>query len=258
MICNKLSFVARYPSFFTYHLPLTIFHFPIHFTFAKTFDILSLRRFLTMNPHETNSFPREKTSADIAAGKNVCPVCSREAQEEFVSLKSLDKSLGKLIGANAPDTGDFQAVCVRCVELFKRAQHDIVKDAAMQKDGSHVLSTPLRIDAAQKYTGKGVTIAFLDSGFYPHPDLIEPKNRIIGYRHMLMKEGDTSQLFDPDVASWHGMMTSVVAAGNGSLSNGFYRGAAPDAKVVLVKLAKTGRITEQNIQDGLAPSLPLI
>ena len=251
MICNKLSFVARYPSFFTYHLPLTIFHFPIHFTFAKTFDILSLRRFLTMNPHETNSFPREKTSADIAAGKNVCPVCSREAQEEFVSLKSLDKSLGKLIGANAPDTGDFQAVCVRCVELFKRAQHDIVKDAAMQKDGSHVLSTPLRIDAAQKYTGKGVTIAFLDSGFYPHPDLIEPKNRIIGYRHMLMKEGDTSQLFDPDVASWHGMMTSVVAAGNGSLSNGFYRGAAPDAKVVLVKLAKTGRITEQNIQDGL-------
>ena len=47
------------------------------------------------------------------------------------------------------------------------------------------------------------------------------------------------------------MMTSVVAAGNGSLSNGFYRGLAPEANVVLVKLAKTGRITEQNIQDGL-------
>ena len=54
---------------------------------------------------------------------------------------------------------------------------------------------------------------------------------------------------EPDVASWHGMMTSVVAAGNGGLSNGFYRGIAPDANVVLVKLAKTGRITEQNIQD---------
>ena len=36
------------------------------------------------------------------------------------------------------------------------------------------------------------------------------------------------------------MMTSVVAAGNGSLSNGFYRGIAPDANVVLVKLAETG------------------
>jgi hypothetical protein len=34
------------------------------------------------------------------------------------------------------------------------------------------------------------------------------------------------------------MMTSVVAAGNGGLSNGFYRGIAPEANVVLVKLAE--------------------
>jgi serine protease AprX len=47
------------------------------------------------------------------------------------------------------------------------------------------------------------------------------------------------------------MMTSVVAAGNGSLSNGFYRGIASDARVVLVKLARTGRITDENILEGL-------
>jgi serine protease AprX len=47
------------------------------------------------------------------------------------------------------------------------------------------------------------------------------------------------------------MMTSVVAAGNGSLSNGFYRGIAPDSNVVLVKLARTGRISEEDIQAGL-------
>ena len=64
-------------------------------------------------------------------------------------------------------------------------------------------------------------------------------------------DGEVASLFQPDVASWHGMMTSVVAAGNGNLSNGFYRGIAPEANVVLVKLARTGRITEQNIQDGL-------
>lgn len=68
---------------------------------------------------------------------------------------------------------------------------------------------------------------------------------------MLDVDGEVDSLFKPDVASWHGMMTSVVAAGNGSLSNGFYRGIAPDAQVVLVKLARTGRISEQNIQDGL-------
>ncbi|MGI8542786.1 MAG: S8 family serine peptidase [Aridibacter sp.] len=204
-----------------------------------------------MSLHETISFYRDKTSADIAAGGNVCPVCSREAKDEFVPLMVLEEGMAKLIRANAPDTQYFEAVCARCVRLFERAKDEIVKDAAMQKDGSHVLSTPLRLDAVQSFTGRGVTIAFLDSGFFPHPDLTEPKNRIIGFRSMLGKEGDVSQLFDLDVASWHGMMTSVVAAGNGYLSNGFYRGIAPESNVVLVKLARTGRITEQNIQDGL-------
>ncbi len=202
-------------------------------------------------PPNVISFPRQKTSADIASGNSVCPVCSREAKEEFVPLIALNKGLDKLVRANAPDTREFEAICARCVRLFERAKDQIVRDAAMQKDGSHVLSTPLRLDAVEAYTGKDVTIAFLDSGFYPHPDLTQPNNRIIGYRSMLSDEGDVSQLFDPDVASWHGMMTSVVAAGNGSLSNGFYRGIAKDSNVVLVKLAKTGRITEQNIQAGL-------
>ena len=121
----------------------------------------------------------------------------------------------------------------------------------MQKDGSHVLSTPLRLDADPRFTGRGVTIAFLDSGFYPHVDLTTPRNRIIAYRNMVDADGDLESLFQPDVASWHGMMTSVVAAGNGSLSNGFYRGIAPEADVVLVKLARTGRITDENIKGAL-------
>lgn len=204
-----------------------------------------------MTPQDSFLFPRQSTIADIAAGETACPVCSRSSRDEYVPLISLPEDLAKLIRANAPDSVSFQAVCARCVRLFERAKDQIVADAAMQKDGSHVLSTPLRLDADERYTGNGVTIAFLDSGFYPHVDLTTPRNRIVAYRSLLDKDGDLSSLFEPDVASWHGMMTSVVAAGNGSLSNGFYRGIAPDADVVLVKLARTGRITDQNIQDGL-------
>ena len=204
-----------------------------------------------MTPQEAILFQRQKTSADIAAGEQVCPVCSREVKYEFVPLLAVEDSLEMLIRANAPDTRDFEAVCKRCVRLFERAQEKIVTQAAMRKDGSHVLSTPLRLDAAESFTGKGVTIAFLDSGFYPHPDLIEPVSRIIGYRNMASSEGDTTTLHDLDVASWHGMMTSVVAAGNGYLSGGFYRGIAHESNVVLVKLARSGRITDRNIQDGL-------
>jgi len=204
-----------------------------------------------MTPQETFLFQRHKTSADIAAGENVCPVCSRETVHDFVPLLVLPEDLQKLIRANAPDTWDYQAVCARCVRLFEGAKEHIIQDAAMRKDGSHVLSTPLRLDADERFTGKGVTIAFLDSGFYPHVDLTTPVNRIIGYRNMLHSDGELDSLFQPDVASWHGMMTSVVAAGNGSLSNGFYRGIAQDANVVLLKLARTGRISQANIQEGL-------
>jgi serine protease AprX len=168
-----------------------------------------------------------------------------------VPLFVLEEDLQQLIRANAPDTNSFEAVCARCVRLFERAKEQIMQDAALKKDGSSVLSTPLRLDAAERFTGKGVCIAFLDSGFYPHVDLTTPDNRIVSYRNLMQEDGDLASLFQPDAASWHGMMTSVVAAGNGSLSNGFYRGIAPDANVVLVKLARTGRITEQNIQDGL-------
>src|SRR5213079_648164 len=90
-----------------------------------------------------------------------------------------------------------------------------------------------------------------DSGFYPHVDLTTPKNRIVAYHSLVDPDGGLESLFRPDVASWHGMMTSVVAAGNGSLSNGFYRGIAPESDVVLVKLVRTGRISDEDIRRGL-------
>lgn len=201
--------------------------------------------------HETVPIARHTSSADIAGEGAVCPVCSREAPGEFVSLSALDHDLAGLIRANAPDNREAEAVCVRCLRLFERAKDQIVTDAAVLKDGSHVLSTPLRLDADERFTGKGVTIAFLDSGFYPHVDLTSPRNRIVAYHSLVDPVSGLESLFQPDVASWHGMMTSVVAAGNGSLSNGFYRGLAPDSDVVLVKLARTGRITDENIREGL-------
>ncbi|HEU4872533.1 MAG TPA: S8 family serine peptidase [Pyrinomonadaceae bacterium] len=110
------------------------------------------------------------------------------------------------------------------------------------------LPVPVRMDADERYTGRGVTIAFLDSGFYAHKDLTEPANRILAYHSIF---SDLSSLHTPDVASWHGMMTSVVAAGNGHLSDGLYRSIAPEANLVLVKIGKTGRIPESNIETGL-------
>jgi serine protease AprX len=118
-------------------------------------------------------------------------------------------------------------------------------------DLTQALPTPVRLDADERFRGRNITIAFLDSGFYAHQDLTEPVNRIVAYHSIFAPEDDPKFLKKPDVMSWHGMMTSVVAAGNGHLSNGLYRGIAPEANVVLVKIGKSGRIPESDIETGL-------
>jgi serine protease AprX len=189
--------------------------------------------------------------SDRAAGRPICPVCGRESPDGVVPFVSIPESLQVIIAANAPTDAILSEVCPRCVELFERARVQLEANFVIFEQGGHVLSTPLRMDADERFTGRGVTIAFLDSGFYPHPDLIKPHSRILAYHSIVAAEGDKTTLETPDPSSWHGMMTSVVAAGNGGLSNGFYRGIAPGASVVLVKLAKSGRILEENIERGL-------
>jgi serine protease AprX len=121
----------------------------------------------------------------------------------------------------------------------------------VEEIGEQVLPTPLRVGADGRFTGRGVTIAFLDSGFYPHPDLTEPENRVLHYTSVIPEEASDEAFRTPDVSSWHGTMTSVVAAGNGHLSGGRYRGIASDARVVLVKVCGPGGVHHDDIRRGL-------
>src|SRR4030095_8662396 len=83
-----------------------------------------------------------------------------------------------------------------------------------------------RLDANKTFTGRGVTIAFLDSGFYPHPDLVEPTNRVVAYIDLAGEHSDFFSDAESYYWQWHGTQTSVSAAGNGYLSDGVYRGLA--------------------------------
>lgn len=117
-----------------------------------------------------------------------------------------------------------------------------------------VIPTATRLRANTELTGKGVTIAFIDSGFYPHPDLTQPVNRILAYVDITESEAPLDLLAktQPETWDWHGTQTSVSATGNGFLSEGIYRGLASEAQVVLIKASERGRITEANIAKAFA------
>src|SRR6185437_9356796 len=178
----------------------------------------------------------------------VCAVCDRLAPGERIAVSALPESVRSILKSKAPNAVE---ICARCAQLFQRAQRQIDSQGAVFEQNAFVLPTPWRMDADERFTGRGVTMAFLDSGFYAHPDLMQPRKRIVAYHSIFAAAGDETSLHTNDVASWHGMMTSVVAAGSGALSEGFYRGIASEADLVLVKIGLTGRISEDQIRRGL-------
>jgi serine protease AprX len=114
-----------------------------------------------------------------------------------------------------------------------------------------VLSLAERLDAHPAYTGKGVCIGFVDSGFYPHPDLMRPTKRIRSYVDVTRDEPLADEFFSAQPQSWHGTMTACCAAGSGFLSAGRYRGLAHGADLVLVKVGVGGAIRGREVAAAL-------
>ncbi len=180
---------------------------------------------------------------------DLCPLCSRAPRQ---SLAEANDSLVALIRANAPGWEPAHGLCSSCRDLFRGALDRLNHNPTIFRDGEyHILPTPLRVGADERFAGRGVTIAFLDSGFYPHPDLVHPRNRILRYVNITDPAHSESEYHAPNDSSWHGMMTSVVAAGNGHLSAGLYRGLASEASLVLVKVGSANRILHDDIRRGL-------
>jgi serine protease AprX len=110
------------------------------------------------------------------------------------------------------------------------------------------LPAPLRLSADPRFTGRGVTLAQIDGGFFPHPDLAGPPNRIRAWVDVAGAR-NRERRFGPDEAprwpgwnarraiDWHGTMTSAVAAGSGADSAGLYRGLASGSDLVIIRVA---------------------
>jgi serine protease AprX len=157
----------------------------------------------------------------------------------------------RLLAVNARAWEPGKPICRDCLSPFVRVRDQLAATfPQFAQQELKIIPTPVRLDASDRRRGRGITIAFLDSGFYAHPDLTWPDNRILKYANMVGRSLRTD-LKAPHVSSWHGMMTSVVAAGNGFLSGGLYRGIASEANVVLVKVGSASRIRHEDIARGL-------
>ncbi len=238
---------------------------------GNTFDARVLRPVSALRPGVAQAMPlvaltppaplpREQ-AVDVGAfdEPTICPNCALEAAE--------------ILGAQRSN--------VSLAESFEPSISFPYYHAAEQR----VLPQTRRLPDYPAFDGSGVTVAFLDSGYFPHPDLLQRQGwpgampnwsgMTPGQVRETLQEGNAElatrlvqyvdltdgqeriglhqpSLWDGAGDSWHGQMTTTVAAGNGLLSGGRYRGLAPGASVLAIKIGRGGgRIPEEDILTGL-------
>jgi len=194
----------------------------------------------------------------------VCPLCGDQVDKLLYRYHiDNEKVVLQKIREHNPSWTEHDGACSRCVDYYHTEvvmQQRILPEVGpyfpvKSADDFIILPTPLRLDADARFTGKDVTICFIDSGFYLHPDLIAHTNRIRKVVDITSDEPNSispKERIEKTFSMWHGTMTSVVCAGDGYLSNGLYKGIASDAELVLLKVMNDeGHITTENIVKAL-------
>ena len=195
----------------------------------------------------------------------ICPLCNDKVDRLVYSYHlGGERHILERIKLNNPGWAENDGICSRCVDYYHT---EIVMQQRILPDiGPHfpiktvddfiILPTGLRLNADQRFTGNGITICFIDSGFYPHPDIISVRNRIKAAIDITRPGPSANNYLNsisiPGNDAWHGTMTTVVCAGDGFLSNGLYKGIACDAELVLLKVQdQQEQITTDNIVKAL-------
>ncbi|MCI0554401.1 MAG: S8 family serine peptidase [Anaerolineae bacterium] len=189
----------------------------------------------------------------------LCPLCRRPIDPALLLIQpKLEDHIARILSENNHGWKLEDGACLECIHGAVEKAIEARSPTSLQaeqltpfpvysRDEKQLLLTPVRVQANPNFTGRGVTVAFLDSGFYPHPDLVRPKNRILCYVDATGRVPIEKQNFKKPIAtSWHGLMTSTICAGNGFMSGHLYRGLAEKAKLVLVK---TGNLRGRGIHD---------
>lgn len=108
-------------------------------------------------------------------------------------------------------------------KIWNDARVQALLDIAVPTVGGNVART-------YGFTGKDLVAAVIDTGIHPHPDLVYPENRIIGWYDLVNEENS------PYDDNGHGTHIAGIIAGNGTVSGGRFQGMAPEAKLIGIKV----------------------
>ena len=111
---------------------------------------------------------------------------------------------------------------------------------------SVLLSNKVYYKDRYKLTGSNIGVGIVDTGVYPHQDLLQPTNRIAFFKDLINKYRY------PYDDNGHGTFISGIISGSGYMSNGLYKGVAERSHICLIKaLNSLGRGYVSDILYGI-------
>jgi len=171
----------------------------------------------------------------------------------FIASGAYNPALLRSVGANSQNTrvltGLQMGVARLTVEQIAQLQEQqciscVIPDRpvhALLDRATHTIGS--RIVNLSGLTGRGITVAVLDTGIAQHPDF---RRRIIGFKDLV--RGKKNSYDD----NGHGTHVAGIVAGNGLVSQQRYCGVAPQARLVGVKvLDRRGSGLLSNVLMGL-------
>ncbi len=156
-----------------------------------------------------------------------------------VKARQAEKICALVDGCQGKTLREIGLISALAIELPAHSLNELVRNRLVRKVWSDVTAYAL-LDVAVPtvgsskvqewgYTGKGIVVAVIDTGIYPHNDLVVPDNRILAWNDLINNQKK------PYDDNGHGTHVSGIIAGNGRSSDGKYKGMAPEARLVGVK-----------------------
>lgn len=138
----------------------------------------------------------------------------------------LDKEIGR--GSICGDLTPQMIKQIKDHDAVERIFYDRTVTALLDVASKQIGS--IDIQEQRGLTGKGVSIAVIDTGVHPHADLTQPTNRVIAFKDFINSQNE------PYDDNGHGTHCAGDAAGNGHQSEGLYTSPAPEASIIGVKV----------------------
>lgn len=200
-----------------------------------------------MKPAEASSLKVDQALTNLLANvTNFSEVEAIITYDSMPTVEQLDKL--KSFGLSVKTFSEFPVVGVsgtaleinslldnglNALGIYKNKQLDYLMKDSRQLIGAEKVWNDLG------YTGKGTTVAVIDSGIdATHPDLpmgdkvVQNVKMLVGGSIFGGESLYLENVPNTDTTSGHGTHVAGTIAGNGTASDGLYSGVAPDAKLV--------------------------